>query len=141
MKYVYTYGVFDLFHAGHVQLLREAAQLGDYLIVGLFPDKTAEEFKRKPIISYDQRLQVLRSLKVVNEVISQKDVSPVSNIYKIYDDHSMRSDSLVVVKGPGAGWENQYQEIGKRVNVLTLLLPYHEGISTSEIIKKCQSLK
>ena len=59
---VYTYGVFDLLHVGHVQLLREAKALGDKLIVGVFTDAVAEGFKRRPIIVQEQRVEMLFSL-------------------------------------------------------------------------------
>ena len=140
MKYVYTYGVFDLLHDGHIQLLKEAAQLGDSLVVGLFTDEVAESFKRKPIMSYEQRYKILSSLKVVTSVIPQKKLQPNENIKKVlkdnFIDEYLSSRSLVVAKGPGAQYEDFFTDINAATGVLCVLLPYHKGVSTSDIINK-----
>ncbi len=127
-KVVYTYGAFDLFHAGHVALLEDAKKLGDILIVGLFPDDVVESFKRKPIVPFHLRKKVLEYVKIVDEIVVQDSRFPYDNI------KGMKPD--IVAKGPGAGWEDIYKAVGEMFDVKTILLNYHEGISTSEIIKK-----
>jgi cytidyltransferase-like protein len=69
MKKVYTSGVFDLFHVGHVSVLNKAKQFGDYLIVGVHSDEDVESYKRTPIISCEQRCEIIRNIKCVDEVI------------------------------------------------------------------------
>ena len=69
MKKVYTSGVFDLFHVGHVSVLNKAKQFGDYLIVGVHSDEDVESYKRTPIISCEQRCEIIRNMKCVDEVI------------------------------------------------------------------------
>ena len=69
MVCVYTSGVFDLFHVGHLEALQKAKALGDYLIVGVATDEDAASYKRIPVIPYDQRCRILASIDSVDEVI------------------------------------------------------------------------
>lgn len=117
IKKVLTYGVWDLIHIGHIQSLKEAKRLG-HLTVGIFSDKVAESFKRKPIIPEDQRLAMVRQLKCVDKAFILKSLVPD---IKGYD---------IVAKGPGAGFERLEFPIKK------VLLKYHPIASTSKIIKK-----
>ena len=68
-KVVYTSGVFDLFHAGHLEALGWAKKHGDILIVGVLNDADAVSYKRAPIFSYEQRIAILRSISIVDRVI------------------------------------------------------------------------
>lgn len=130
---VYTYGVFDLFHGGHVDLLQEARSLGDRLVVGLFTDKVSTGFKREPIIPFSYRKKVLEKCIFVDKVITQKELQPDKNILKLKPQ--------ILAKGPGAGWEPKNkstpgEDAIKRVGGKVVRLSYHKGISTSDIIKK-----
>lgn len=118
---IYTYGVYDLFHAGHVRSLKDAKAAGDYLIVGIFRDKTAESFKRKPIIDEAQRMEVVKACKYVDEVVYQEELSPEATMKAV--------DADKIAKGPGAGFEDL--EIDGKV-----LLEYNDINSTTSIIKK-----
>ncbi|GAA0220432.1 adenylyltransferase/cytidyltransferase family protein [Metaclostridioides mangenotii] len=72
MKKVITYGTFNLLHIGHINLLRRAKSLGDYLIVGLSSDEFNIIKGKKSIYSYQERKIILESLKYVDEVIEEK---------------------------------------------------------------------
>jgi rfaE bifunctional protein nucleotidyltransferase chain/domain len=130
---VYTYGVFDLFHRGHVQLLADAKALGDELVVGVFTDEVSESFKRKPVIHFEDRKHMVEHCVFVDHVVVQDELQPDKNLRALKPD--------VLAKGPGAGWEegkaevpgeSTMRELGGRVARLN----YHDGISTSDIIKK-----
>jgi cytidyltransferase-like protein len=69
MVRIYTSGVFDLFHAGHLEALQKAKALGDYLLVGVATDEDAASYKRTPVIPYAQRCQILASINSVDAVI------------------------------------------------------------------------
>ena len=127
MKIIYTWGVFDLLHVGHIKLLEDAKALGDYLIVGVFTDEVAKSFKRKPIIPFKQRIKMLRALKIVNFVVPQKTLQP-----------TIEKKDWIFAKGPGATWEKNYRQIGKKFGARTVLLKYHKGASTTDIIKRCK---
>lgn len=66
---VYTSGVFDLFHAGHLDALERAARLGDELIVGVATDADTVSYKRTPVIPFEQRCRIVAAINCVNEVI------------------------------------------------------------------------
>jgi glycerol-3-phosphate cytidylyltransferase len=68
----YTTGVFDMFHIGHLHLLKKAKNRCDYLIVGVSSDELVEQYKhKKPIIPFEHRLEIVSSLKFVDEVLVQ----------------------------------------------------------------------
>jgi cytidyltransferase-like protein len=67
---VLTIGVFDLFHVGHLRLLQRAASLGDRLMVGVHPDEVVRQYKRQPIIPFDQRVEIVRALPMVSHVFA-----------------------------------------------------------------------
>jgi len=131
---VYTYGVFDLLHVGHVQLLREAKELGGKLIVGVYTDEAAEGFKRRPIIAQEHRAELLQALGFVDETVYQEEFLPDTNLRKIRPH--------ILAKGPGASWEEGKTPPGMEVMVelggKVVFLKYHDGISTSQIITRCK---
>ena len=130
-KIVYTYGVFDLFHAGHAELLKEAKALGDILVVGVFADEVAASFKRKPIVQLSHRKKILENLRFVDKVVVQNELDPATNIQKLRPH--------ILAKGPGAGWGRGRvpgEEAIKKIGGDIVKLKYHKGISTSDIIKK-----
>ena len=133
---VYTYGVFDLLHIGHLRLLEEAKGLGDRLVVGVFTDRVATEFKRLPIVPEDQRLALVKALRCVDEVVFQDTFLPDENLRLVRPQ--------ILAKGPGAGWEygqilpgsQTIQQWGGQI----ILLNYHGVTSTSQIIDKIWKL-
>lgn len=66
---VYVDMVGDLFHAGHVSLLREARRHGDWLVVGVLSDDTAASYKRRPVMTLDEMVAVIESCRYVDEVM------------------------------------------------------------------------
>ena len=82
---VYTSGVFDLFHAGHLQALTRAKSLGDELIVGVLSDEDAASYKRVPIIPYGERYAIIESLHCVDVVMP----GPKFETPQFYLDHNI----------------------------------------------------
>lgn len=73
MKRIITYGTFDLLHYGHINLLKRAKELGDYLVVGLSTDEfNLNEKNKKCYFSYEQRKQLLESIRYVDLVIPEE---------------------------------------------------------------------
>lgn len=136
-KIVYTYGVFDLFHSGHVALLEEAKALGDMLIVGVFTDEVATKFKREPVIPFKHRKAIIEAIKCVDQVVAQDALPPDKNLKKIKPH--------ILAKGPGAGWGEGSKKIPgektmKELGGMVIVMDYHDGISTSQIIKKIKEM-
>ena len=74
MKRILTYGTFDLLHYGHIELLRRARELGDYLVVGLSTDEfNCNEKKKQSYYDYETRKKMLESVRYVDLVIPEND--------------------------------------------------------------------
>lgn len=124
MKRVITYGTFDLLHYGHINLLRRAKQQGDYLIVCLSTDEFNQEQKgKKCYFSYEQRKQLLESIRYVDLVIPETNWAQ-----KISDIHEYHIDTFVM----GNDWEGKFDYL-KDEGVEVLYLSRTPEISTSQI--------
>jgi rfaE bifunctional protein nucleotidyltransferase chain/domain len=128
---VYTAGVFDLLHYGHVRYLEKAKSLGDMLIVGLLTDEGTERYKGKnPILTYEQRLEVISALKCVDLIVRQDDTDPTETLKKLKDlgwvfDYMVRADDY---EGIPQGTEFIEANGGKVVR-----LPYCKEINSTFI--------
>jgi len=127
----YTSGVFDLFHIGHLNLLKAAKKLCSTLIVGVTTDKIAKYKHKTPIIPFDQRIEIVKSIKYVDKVISQIDLDKV----KTYD--KLLYDVLIV----GDDWKNTptWNDYEKRLKVPIIYLPYTTGVSSTLIISQIKN--
>ncbi len=130
-RLVFTNGVFDLLHVGHVRYLAEARALGDALVVGINSDRTVRELKGngRPIINENERAEILAALRQVDYVTIFNDVSPRTLIARLLPD--------VLVKGGDYGLDEihgreEVEAAGGRV----VSLPFVEGASTSSIIER-----
>ncbi len=122
MKKVITYGTFDLFHIGHLNLLKRAKKLGDYLIVGVSTDEFNKVKGKKSIIPFEHRKAIVESIKYVDLVIPEKSWDQKFEDIKKYD-----VDILVM----GDDWKGKFDHLKKYVEVV--YLPRTKGISSSMI--------
>lgn len=126
MKRVITYGTFDLLHYGHINLLRRAKALGDYLIVALSTDEfNWNSKKKKTYFPYEQRKQLLESIRYVDLVIPEEDWNQKKN-----DMHEYHIDTFVM----GDDWEGKFDFL-KEEGVDVVYLPRTPEISSSKIKK------
>jgi D-beta-D-heptose 7-phosphate kinase/D-beta-D-heptose 1-phosphate adenosyltransferase len=130
-RLVFTNGVFDLLHVGHVRYLAQARTLGDALLVAINSDQTVRELKGpdRPIFDQAERAEILAALRFVDYVTVFDDVSPRSLIAQLLPD--------VLVKGG----DYQLDQIHGREEVeaaggQVISLPFVEGASTTDIIRK-----
>ena len=130
-KIVFTNGCFDIIHAGHVEYLQEAADLGDVLIIGLNSDNSVKRLKgkRRPINSQIDRAKVLSGLVAVDYIVIFEEDTP----YKLIDH--IKPDVLV----KGGDWKPE-EIVGSDIVLANegsvRSLSYKEGNSTSSIINK-----
>jgi glycerol-3-phosphate cytidylyltransferase len=124
MKKVITYGTFDLLHYGHINLLKRAKSLGDYLIVGLSTDEFNMNEKNKDCyFDYDKRKSLLEALRYVDLVIPEKNWEQ-----KLSDIQNLNVDVFVI----GDDWKGKFDYL-KDSGVEVVYLPRTEEISTSKI--------
>jgi glycerol-3-phosphate cytidylyltransferase len=108
-KLGYTSGVFDLFHIGHLNILKRAKKHCEYLIVAVSPDKIVEEYKDKiPVIPLEERMKIVESIKYVDSVVVQASMDK----YKAWE--KLKFDVLF----HGDDWKesSMYNEIEKKLN-------------------------
>lgn len=123
MQRVITYGTFDLLHYGHINLLRRAKELGDYLIVALSTDEFNLEKGKKSYFSFEKRKQLLESIRYVDLVIPE-----TSWDQKINDVHEFRVNTFVM----GDDWLGKFDYL-ENEGVEVVYLPRTPEISTSQI--------
>lgn len=130
LKVVFTNGCFDIIHAGHVHYLREAAGLGDLLVVGLNSDRSVSSIKPgRPVVPEGQRAEVLSALEMVSYVTIFDQDTPYELI------KTLRPDVLV----KGEDWEVK-DIVGSDIVPVTRSLPFLEGVSTTSIISRIKGL-
>ena len=123
MKRVITYGTFDLLHYGHINILRRAKQLGDYLIVALSTDEFNRNMKQKKCyFSYEERKQLLEAIRYVDLVIPEENWEQ-----KVQDVKEYHIDTFVM----GDDWEGKFDFLKEYCEVV--YLPRTPEISTTQI--------
>ncbi|GAB3527345.1 adenylyltransferase/cytidyltransferase family protein [Arthrobacter monumenti] len=121
-KTVLTYGTFDLFHIGHLNILKRLSELGDKLIVGVSTDEFNAIKGKKPIVPFDQRLEIVQAIRYVDQAIPEDRWSQ-----KREDIDTYKAD----VFGIGEDWKGKFDDLEDRVEVV--YLPRTSGISTTEM--------
>ncbi len=122
MKKVITYGTYDLFHIGHLNLLKRAKELGDYLIVAVSSDEFNKGKGKVCKISDKDRMEIVKAIRYVDEVILE-----TSWDQKIKDVTEKNVDIFVM----GDDWEGKFDFLKEYCEVV--YLPRTEGISTTKL--------
>lgn len=122
MKKVITYGTFDLLHTGHINILRRAKALGDYLVVAVSTDEFNISKHKEAYHSFEERKQILEAIKYVDEVIGENTWDQ-----KIDDVKKHNIDTFVM----GNDWEGEFDFLKEYCEVV--YLPRTSGISTTKI--------
>ncbi len=124
MKTVITYGTFDLFHIGHVRLLRRLKGLGDRLVVGCSTDEFNAIKKKTAIYSYEARAEILNACIHVDEVFPENDWNQ-----KADDIRRHKADILAM----GDDWAGKFDEFADQTGCLVTYLPRTPDISTTDV--------
>jgi glycerol-3-phosphate cytidylyltransferase len=124
----YTAGVFDLFHIGHLNLLKNAKGMCDKLIVGVSTDELVLYKNKKPVIPFEERLEIVRNIKYVDGVVAQE------NMNKLEMCKKLKAEILFV----GDDWYNtekwnNYEEEFKKNGIKIVYFPYTKGTSSTLI--------
>ena len=132
----YTSGVYDLFHIGHLNLLRNAKNMCDKLIVGVTTDELVSYKNKKAVIPHNERMEIVRAIQYVDAVIPQENMDKFEMWEKI------KFDVMFV----GDDWYNtpKWEEIEnkfKAVGVRIIYFPYTKGTSSTLINQTLEQLR
>lgn len=127
MKRVITYGTFDMLHYGHINLLKRAKALGDYLIVVLSTDEfNWSEKQKKTYFSYEKRKQLLEAIRYVDLVVPENSWKQKVSDVKLY-----QVDTFVM----GDDWSGEFDFVQDETDAEVVYLPRTPEISTTQIKK------
>ncbi len=132
----YTSGVYDLFHIGHLNLLKNAKGLCDKLIVGVSVDKLVEYKHKVPVIPFEERIEIVRSIKYVDAAIPQEELDKFKMWEKLHFDILFVGDDWF--KSPS--WQ-EMEEKFKKVGVRVIYFPYTKGTSSTLINQTLNRLR
>lgn len=132
----YTSGVYDLFHIGHLNLIKNAKGLCDKLIVGVTSDELVSYKNKKAVIGHPERMEIVRSIKYVDAVVPQNDMDK----FKMWE--RLKFDVMFV----GDDWfeSDKWKELDekfKTVGVKIIYFPYTKGTSSTLINKTLKDLR
>lgn len=134
-KIGYTTGVFDMFHIGHLNLLKHAKELCDFLIVGITTDELCFSRKKKyPIICETERMAIIAELRCVDQVVLQKNMDKLAAVKKY------KADVVFV----GSDWKgtnswDKYEKDFATIGCSVVYLEHTEGISSTILRDKLNS--
>lgn len=134
-KIGYTTGVFDMFHIGHLNILRRAKEQCDYLVVGVTTDELC--FKRKnkyPVINENERMAIVEAIRYVDKVVAQTDMEKIRPVVEL------GADAVFV----GSDWKgseawNNYEKQFAEVGCTVVYLDHTDGISSTILRDKILS--
>ena len=130
MKVVYSYYVLDIVHSGHLLMMKNAKAIAGEdgkLIVGILTDEAVMEKKQKPVIPFEERIELASSIKYVDVAVAQETYSPLPNVKKIKPDILMESSSH-----DEAAIE-EAREVMADLNGKVIVLPYYPSKSSTDI--------
>ena len=127
-KIGYTTGVFDMFHIGHLNLIRRAKEKCEYLIVGVTTDELVSYKNTKAVIPHNERMAIVESIKYVDKVVPQE------NMNKMEAWHKYKFDVMFV----GSDWKgtdkwNELERQFSKIGVDIVYFPYTQGTSSTKL--------
>ena len=136
LKIGYTSGVYDLFHVGHLNLLKNAKGLCDKLIVGVTSDELVSYKNKKAVIKHSERMEIVRNIRFVDAVVPQNDMDK----FKMWE--RLKFDVMIV----GDDWFDtpkwkDLDEKFKSVGVKIIYFPYTKGVSSTIINEALKDLR
>jgi glycerol-3-phosphate cytidylyltransferase len=136
-KIGYTTGVYDMFHIGHLNILKRAKEQCDYLIVGVTTDEVVETYKHKtPIIPFEERRAIVEAIKYVDQVVPQTSMDKLEAWKRYHFDAIFHGDDW---KG-----SDMYNEMEKALNAVgceIVFLPHTDGTSSTLLTQALYEIK
>ena len=132
----YTAGVYDLFHIGHLNLLKNAKGICDKLIVGVTTDSLVMYKGQHAMIPYEDRLEIVRSIKYVDAVVPQADMDKLAMCKRLGASYLFVGDDWY-----GTDKWNKYEEAFAKEEIKIIYFPYTEGISSTKISEALKQVR
>lgn len=132
----YTAGVYDLFHVGHLNLLKNAKSMCDKLIVGVTVDELVTYKGKKAMIPYADRAEIVRSIEYVDAVVPQYDMDKLTMCKKLKANVLFVGDDWYGTPKWEA-YEKEFEEAGIQI----IYFPYTKGISSTQISKALSAVR
>ena len=133
-KIIYTDGIYDIFHRGHIESLKTCKNLFEntYLIVGIINDKDSTNYKRPPIYNEDDRYEIISNLRVVDKIIKD---APLIVTEAFLEEHKIDYVVHGFVNKEDILKQSDFYEVPKKLNKF-IEIEYYKPISTTAIINK-----
>ena len=132
----YTAGVFDLFHIGHLNLLKNAKSMCDKLIVGVTVDDLVSYKGKNAMIPFNERIEIIRSCKYVDAAIPQNDMDKITVCKKIGATYLFVGDDWY-----GTEKWKKYEEEANKCGIKIIYFPYTNGISSTKVREALQAVR
>ncbi len=136
-KIGYTTGVYDMFHIGHLNILKRAKEQCEYLIVGVSTDELVQSYKHKtPIIPFEERCEIVKAIRYVDKVVPQTSMDKMVAWNQIHFDVLFHGDDW---KG-----SSMYDEVERNLSehgVHMVFLPHTQGTSSTLLSEKLRDIK
>lgn len=132
----YTTGVYDLFHIGHLNLLKNAKGIVDKLVVGVTVDELVTYKGKKPMIPFEDRIEIVRSIKYVDAAVPQYDMDKLTACKKLGATMLFVGDDWYATD-KWQEYEKQFEENGIKI----VYFPYTKGISSTAITAALKSIR
>ncbi|MBC1984078.1 adenylyltransferase/cytidyltransferase family protein [Listeria booriae] len=134
-KIGYTTGVYDMFHIGHLNLLKRAKAQCDYLIVGVTVDELVSYKKKQAIIPFEERIEIVKHISYVDEVVPQVSMNKMEAWQRLGFDAIFVGDDW-----KGSDTWNQFEADFSKVGVTIEYLPYTKGTSSTQLRQTLQTI-
>ncbi len=132
----YTTGVFDLFHIGHLNMLKNAKGMCDRLIVGITTDELVSYKHKKAVIPFEERMEIVRNIRYVDAVVPQDSMDKFEMWKKLKFDIMFVGDDWYGTQKWQA-YDEQFQEVGVKI----VYFPYYKGTSSTLINRTLVELR
>ncbi|MBC1778967.1 adenylyltransferase/cytidyltransferase family protein [Listeria booriae] len=134
-KIGYTTGVYDMFHIGHLNLLKRAKAQCDYLIVGVTIDELVSYKKKQAVIPFEERIEIVKHISYVDEVVPQVNMNKMEAWQRLGFDAIFVGDDW-----KGSDTWNQFEADFSKVGVTIEYLPYTKGTSSTQLRQTLQTI-
>ena len=135
-KIGYTTGVYDLFHIGHLNIIKKAKECCDYLIVGVSTDELVKKYKDKyPVIPFSERCMIIEAIRYVDKVVPQKSMDKLDAWRKYHFDVVFHGDDW-----KNSDMYNKIEKELKEVGVDMVFFPHTDGTSSTLLTNKLKSI-